>query len=390
MGQAHDQADGDRRGDAARSSVPVRRSVAIRALTAGFLTALLAFAGLVYRANTVRLTSSASDAPYAPAFRGERSGPGAMLNAHDGQAFGSLALDPLLAHPERWKGGRAELGYRAARPVLGWLVLVTSFGSKTAVEWSLLAWTAIGIGLIAAAALVLADRWQRKGDWVPLLLLLPGVVMQLLYGGLCDALAAGLALLGLAWWMDGRDRAAVVVLCVAGLTRESALLVPLALILATGWRRRTMFLAAPFLAYAGWVSVVWLRLRVWPNQARPDGLGLPPGNFRVAIRSWTVVEVVSALVLVVLFAVAWRRAPGREVRWLVALSALFALTLGPIVLRSWDFSRPLLPATVVGACLLARRTRAEDGSSQADDSLGQPGDRLVMAVARPGPAVPET
>lgn len=34
---------------------------------------------------------------------------------------------------------------------------------------------------------------------------------------------------------------------------------------------------------------------------------------------------------------------------------MFALILGPAVLRAWDFSRPLLPVTVVGACLLTRR-----------------------------------
>lgn len=128
------------------------------ALTAGALTAVLAFAGMVYRAETVTTSPTSSGAPYAPAFRNERSGPGAMLNAHDGQAFGSLALDPLLAHPERWTAGRVELGYRAARPMLGWMVMLTSFGSPAAVAWSLLAWTAIGIGLMAAAAVVLAAR----------------------------------------------------------------------------------------------------------------------------------------------------------------------------------------------------------------------------------------
>jgi hypothetical protein len=75
---------------------------------------------------------------------------------------------------------------------------------------------------------------------------------------------------------------------------------------------------------------------------------------------------------------------------LVALSTLFALTLGPIVLRSWDFSRPLLPATVVGACLLARRTAATDEWSPAEDSLEQPGDRLVLATARTRSPVAET
>ena len=324
-----------------------------KALAAGVLTAVLAFSGMVYRATTVRTSSAESGTPYAPAFRDDRSGPGAMLNAHDGQAFGSLALDPLLAHPDRWTGGRVEMGYRAARPLLGWAVMLTSFGSATAAAWSLLAWTAIGIGLMAAAAFLLAGQWNRRGDWVPLLLLLPGVLLQVLFGGLCDSLATGLALFGLAWWLEGRDRWAVAALCLAALTRESTLLVALALLLATGGRR-SLRLLAPFAAYAGWIGVVWLRLRVLPTQARRDGIGLPPANFGAAVPSWGWEEVMSAVIVVVLIAVAWRRAPSRHVRWLVVLSALSAVTLGPVVLRSWDFARPLLPVTVVGACLLAR------------------------------------
>lgn len=323
-------------------------------MAAGLLTAVLAFAGMVYRANTVRTSPTVSAVTYAPAFRGERSAPGAMLNAHDGQAFGSLALDPLLTHPERWTGGRVTLGYRAARPLLGWVVLATSWGSRAVVEWSLLAWTAIGVGLMAAGAVLLAGHWRRRDDWVPLLLLLPGVAGQMLFGGLSDALAAGLALFGLAWWLQERDRWAIAALCLAALTRESALLVPLALLLASE-RRRAARLLLPFMTYTGWVGVVWLRLRVLPTDARPTRVGLPPGNLLAAARWWGPLEMVGAGILVVLLAVAWRQAPSREVRWLVVVSALFALTLGPIVLRSWDFARPLLPVTVVGACLLAPR-----------------------------------
>lgn len=326
--------------------------MARKALAAGLLTVVLAFAGLVYRATTVRTSASVSGTPYAPAFRGERSGPGAMLNAHDGQAFGSLALDPLLAHPDRWTGGRVTLGYRAARPLLGWVVLATSWGSKAAVEWSLLAWTAIGAGLMAAGAVLLAGQWHRQDDWVPLILLLPGVAGTLLFGGLSDGLAAGLALLGLAWWLQRRDGWAIAALCLAALTRESALLVPLALLLASE-RRRAVRLLAPFAVYAGWVGVVWLRLRVLPTDARPTRVGLPPGNLLSAAQWWGPLEVLGAIVVVVLLAVAWRKAPSRDIRWLVVVSILFVLTLGPVVLRSWDFARPLLPVTVVGACLLA-------------------------------------
>ena len=43
---------------------------------------------------------------------------------------------------------------------------------------------------------------------------------------------AALALIGMAWWLEGRDRPAIAALCLAALCRESALLVPLALALS--------------------------------------------------------------------------------------------------------------------------------------------------------------
>jgi len=312
-----------------------------------------------------------------------------MMNAHDGQAFGSLAVDPLLSRPTDWTGGSKEMAYRAGRPLLGWLVMLTSFGSTAAAGWGLLVWTAIGIGLMAAGALVLADHWGREGDWVPLLLLLPGVVGQMLFGGLSDALATGLALFGLAWWLERRDRWAIVALCLAGLSRETTLLVPLALLLATE-RRRAVRLLIPFAVYAGWVVIVWLRIGALPTDAHQGRLAVPPANFAAVVGSWSWVEVLGAGTIVVLAAVAWRRAPGREVRWLVVLSALFAATLGPAVLRSWDFTRPLLPVTVVGACLLARRRVDEVSGTSVEKhapdrrptDLGGSGDSSSSATTR--------
>ena len=253
--------------------------------------ALMAFGALAYRATTIETGDWGSDIPYAPAFRGVQTGPAAMANTHDGQGFGSVALDPLLSHPERWPGGADELAYRASRPVFAWLVMATSFGSTTVAAWSLLAWTALGIGVMGAASLVLADHWGRRG-WVPLLMFLPGVMIQWVIGGLWDSLATGLALFGFVWWLDHRDRWAVAALCLAALTRDSALVVVLALLL-TAERRRMPKLCLPFAAYAGWVALVWLRLGSLPTAAHPDAIGLPPGNFAI-VRSWGLMQVVSA------------------------------------------------------------------------------------------------
>jgi hypothetical protein len=330
-----------------------------KALIAGFLTALLAAGGLWLRADTA-VSGNANAVTYAPAFRGMMHGPAALMNAHDGQAFGSLALDPLLAHPERWAGadGRAQMAYRASRPLLGWLVAATSFGSAPIAAWTLVVWSGIGIGVLAAAAYFLAAAWRRQADWAPLLLFLPGVFGQILFPGLSDALATGLALAGVALWLERRDRWAVAALCLAALGRETTLLVPMALILAAP-SRRTARLLLPLAVYAAWIGVVWIRLGALPNQASQGHLGLPFVGLAQAIPRWSWVAAAGALSVAALAAAAWWRAPGREIRILVVLSALFALAMPYEVWRSWDFARILLPVTIVGACLLAVPTRPE-------------------------------
>jgi hypothetical protein len=180
-------------------------------------------------------------------------------------------------------------------------------------------------------------------------------------------LAAGLALFGLAWWLQRRDKPAIVALCLAALCRESILIVTLAL-LVTAERPRARRLLLPFAVYAGWITVVWLRLQALPLDPGHGRLGLPPTGHLRGVQSWGPVEVVSAASVFALAAIAFWRAPCREVRWLVGLSALFASTMGELVWRNWDFTRPLLPVTIVGACLLAGR--ALDPTPEALSSQG--------------------
>lgn len=290
---------------------------------------------------------------------------------------GSLALDPLLSRPEAGSGGRATVAYRAARPVLGWLVMLTSFGSERIAAWALMAWTAIGIGAMAVGASVLCRIWCRDDAWPVLLLVLPGVLGMLMYRGLSDGLASGLALLGLALWCKERDGVAVAAFVLAALTRESTLLVPFALLIAAP-SRRTRQLVLPFAAYAGWVGLVWLRLHALPTAASQSHVGLPLVGLVRAIPTLGWVEIACAASVTILAGVAFWRAPGREVRALVVASALFATTMQHDVWRSWDFTRPLLPVTVVGACLLARRVRSTAAPRRATEST-MPSDRLQTA-----------
>lgn len=353
----------------------------MKTLAAAVVAGALALVGLVVRADLAVRPEGRVQEPYAPAFRDATAGPPVVMNTHDGQAFGSLALDPLLSRPQEWSGGRATMAYRATRPLLGWLVALTSFGSTAVAAWSLLAWTAVGIGLLVGAAAALRRRWGRDPDQAVLLLLLPGVVGLVRFGGLSDGLATGLSLLGLAWWLDGgpgdrgrdRDRGAIILLCLAALCRESALVVPAALLLAggPGWgggdsRRPRLGLLWPFALYLGWVVVVGLRLGVAPTDPSQGRLAFPLIGLIAGVRSWTWVGAVCAVSVVVTMAIAYRRAPCADVRWLVIVSALFALVLGEGVWRSWDFARTLLPVTVVGVCLAGRRLLDRDAVRQLE------------------------
>lgn len=290
------------------------------------------------------------------------------MNAHDGQAFGSLALDPLLSRPQAWTDGRTQVAYRAARPVLGWLVMLTSFGSAGRASWSLAVWTVVGIALMAAAAAALCTQSERSPTALPLLLTLPGVFGLIVFAGLSDGLATGFVLLGLTFWLRDRDTPAAALFVLAALTRESTLLVPLALAAVVPFARRSRKLALPVAAYAGWVAIVWLRLHALPTAARQSHIGVPLIGLVRAVPHWDWVEVACAASVAGLGAVAFVRAPAREIRALVLLSAVFASTMQYEVWRSWDFTRPLLPLTIVGLCLLMPRAHGRRERTQHADS----------------------
>ena len=92
---------------------------------------------------------------------------------------------------------------------------------------------------MAGAAVMLTAHWRRESEWVPLVLLLPGVVTGAAVRRAVRQPGDGPGALRARRWFERRDRWAVVALCLAALTKESTLLVPLALLLAreAGGRR---------------------------------------------------------------------------------------------------------------------------------------------------------
>ena len=144
---------------------------------------------------------------------------------YDGQFFYFIALDPTgartyLDHPS----------YRYSRPVYPLAARALALGRPGAVPWALLL---LGIAGIAAGTFACAAMLQREdvSPWYGALYgLYPGLFVAVTWD-LSESLAYGLAALGLLLYgRDGRRLLpAAVLFGVAGATRESTLLFPIAI-----------------------------------------------------------------------------------------------------------------------------------------------------------------
>lgn len=276
-----------------------------------------------------------------------------LIIQSDGQAYATLARDPVLDRAVEGFRTEAEAAYRAQRPLLGWLAWAVSVGRSGWVPPALAALSAAGTGLAAAGAGALLLH-RRRSPWLALLiLLLPGTGSTLAFLG-PEPLVLGLALWGIVAWERDRTLAAVALFVLAVLGRESAILVPLVLGAAAtrhqDWRRAIPLLAVPA-ALAGWFSVLQLRLGAWPWEAGEGRLGPPLVGFMRAVDVWTEPTQNAAIVglgaLVVTGAVALR---GRDpLTWIVVAHVAFALFMGEYVWVEADFfGRVLLPLYAIG------------------------------------------
>ncbi len=181
---------------------------------------------------------------------------------YDGQQAYAIAIDPLGAADELDRPA-----YRYQRILYPMLARGIALGVPDLVPWSM-----ILINLIAACAtayllsLLLIDR--GASPWwslVPILTFnyLIGVRMDL-----NEPLAYALALGGLLFYGRRETAWAAVLFALAGLTREVALVFPIALVawllLGSRWREALIIGAASFVPYLSWAAVLRLLLGVSP------------------------------------------------------------------------------------------------------------------------------
>lgn len=180
-------------------------------------------------------------------------------HGYDGQFYLTIALDPLLSDP----GTTAALDaprYRYRRilfPVLGWAL---AGGRPLLIPWALLAILLASFGGLAATVGELA-RLRRRGLRGELLALgIVGAWVALLLGT-ADLLSAFLFSQALLGYELGRKRRLWAALALAGLARETSLLLIPAFVLAAfrrSGRRDGLVLATaalPALAWNLWVLV---------------------------------------------------------------------------------------------------------------------------------------
>jgi hypothetical protein len=298
-----------------------------------------------------------------------------LIDGMDGQAFGEIALDPAMTHAARQFGSKPDAAYREARPVYGWVTYGASLGGDAAqVANTLLVLSVLSVALLAAAAGAFARRIGRPALSGALVVLVPGAAITVFAPGSADAFGAAVAFAGLAWWLRTRHRGAIALFCIAGLTRETLLVVPVALAAYELWSHRSRvarILLVPVVVYAAWIAVVYARVGALPTDARTGRLGIPFLGLAHAMVHWSTTSQEIALGLLVLTVVAAVRVHESALRLLVAANVALASVLGPLVWTSWrDFSRVLLPVAVIGvlACWPAAQAVAERDDHGVDDN----------------------
>lgn len=283
---------------------------------------------------------------------------------YDGQFYYRQSLDPLSLD-DRIEGIPLDRpAYRSLRigyPGVVWAV--TGGGTRSLVPWAMAGVNIACVGLIALLGARFAEDVGRAPTWGLAFAAWPGFLVATAYD-LAEPLEAALVLAGLLALRRERTWLAAVALTGAVLTRESALIIPLAIIAAAVLRllrhrlpafvgvdaRRHHLLAAAvpvstYVAMQLWMTQRWSESAAGPVEDSAEHVRAVPFQHFVsaiydtvtAIDSLGLFQLVQLLIIVAMFAffvVAMKRAPdaGTTVERVGLVGALLLVS----TLGGWD------------------------------------------------------
>ncbi len=282
----------------------------------------------------------------------------------DGQQFYAIARNPF--HPNVVAPNLDNPQYRYSRPLyplLAWALHPS--GGGPGLVFALVAVSLLGLFLGGMAVSALSDHLQGP-PWLPLLFpILPGATWSLTTS-VADGLAVAFSLLTVLFFVTNRSRLAWCAAVAAVLTRETTILVPVALFLSSRRKEDLPVLVLPAVAFAAWLGIVHL---VVPAGGLPsEHLVFPfSGLVDAARERWFLgkeligmASTLSALVLGT-FVVLRRRGPA-ELRWVVVVQLGFlSLCSGAVLGDDFGGTRSTLMLLTVALTLLVSGHGHEDG-----------------------------
>jgi len=247
---------------------------------------------------------------------------------YDGQFVYYIARDGWAALPHL-----DNPAYRLQRIGYPLLARLLAGAAPAAIPWAMLA---INLAAIVATTFLLAGWLARRAlsAWYGLVYALSVGVFLSFSRDLTEPLAYALGTAGLLLWLAGRRAAALVLLALAGLTRETTLLLAAGLIPAELARRRygrALGLAAAALPWLIWQQVLHAvlgdsplvvaeTLHFVPLGGAVANLQLEPGRLTALL----VVGLPALLLFAVGARAAWRR-PAQPLAWLLLVHSALAL-----------------------------------------------------------------
>jgi hypothetical protein len=208
---------------------------------------------------------------------------------HDGQLFFLIARDPLNAFGTAQRLAEFDNNpprYRYRRIL--YPLLAGGFGRFTGRQTlvGMIVLTIVGLGLSAVATADLAHGLNVRGGVVLVAILNLGALLSVMLLT-SDALALGLALVGLALIGRRRTGGAVVAFALAVLAKEVYAVVPLAVAAVNMWRRCSrdaLVIAMSLLPCVAWTAWVWAKVPYVPVTV--NNLGVPFGGVLESVRLW--------------------------------------------------------------------------------------------------------